>query len=1383
MKDQYEQNILTSIETLVDNALSQNNYDKTIQGTIVKITDLTMGKYLIKYQDSTFEAYSADKNTIFSKDDLVYILVPNGDMKKDKTIIGCVGGNLIRNTNVHSSGETYIKIGKTLNDNDNSFSLCSYKTEEKVIYKKGEVNYIQFNESDLLEYSQDADVLVLNFQLRSVLDRIQRTKGNYGLQIIASFVDELNNISEKTLNFDINDINGNPYNINTLTTQIKLFEDIQNIKEIKQISIYVNNFPNQREDKTDDIFFYKISFYAGKLLSEEELNSSRVDLTTPQGNSFKLEDSQKEEKIIEASVKINGTQLSDIEQKKCEFYWFKENSVININSEKYNLYGGNGWECLNDYNIITQQDLTTFVSWTPAKSVLTRTKNQILAKEESYKCVVLYQDQVIENIISLKNYGANYTITIENNEDNQFYYNYSYPILTCKINGTDESSSLYKYLWGKTNSQGVFESLEETTKDNAQYNKVLQAFNQILDDIDNEKVYKEDVEDQLQEYEKEIDKFLYKQRISNNQIININVGQISDYNIYKCSVYYKDNYLGTASYTIYNRINSDLQNYVLKILNADIIYKYDEAGIAPTSASKENPITIVPLDFALYTSQGEEINKELYKDCEVQWILPSENTLINANITTEKELQYTIENQYSTEKNNNEIQLKVVFKGQTFWDKVNLSLIKEGENGTNGTQYVCKILPNTSKNIAVPIINNGVLNYTAAAAGKWFKVQFWKNGNKIFEGTDSGLSTERARVMVQWSVLKNKYNARWSDASSISYKDNRFSYEGYFEPDKDGRDSPANIIKCTITYNEKKYYATIPIITIKTANNYSLDFKSGFLNVVYTSEGTKPSYKKEFFEIEVFRNENTLVNISQLEKSKGVSYLWRICGQIYDLETKQWIDSYSLTENEDITLLRNQKSFIPVEDYNGECVTNGLECSVLSNATNKVIGKIHIPIYLYLNRYSNSALNDWDGNKIEINKEGSYILTPQVGAGKKEEDNSFTGMLMGVIKDALGETQKTGLLGYSKGEQSIFLDAETGGIILGKGTGGQIIIDPKAQKSYLFSHNYWKQYDKKGFPLNYTDSNMSGEGLLIDLATPEIKYGNENFLVDKDGNITCGEMITSEGLLTQLTFSGSGKLGCSVKSHSSETKSYTWNPGSSGGTVYTNTRDFPSDVYSYPNPNLVACFIPKGFKIFKAIISIEHTDAILGVDYDLILGEDKGILPDYAETDTNTYGHNAVIRTSATENIGIYFADQNLLNNSFIQTIEEAVWNRDVDITQEVLLKEISGFRAVRDNPDDFGNAKIKNSIDFSEKAKIHMKPGEVNYLDIRTVDPGRSLILTPYQKVTIQDTQFGQGAYYTTWKSTKGSYNKFRNNETGKCGYGQFFITILGYYDPEEAN
>ena len=102
-----------------------------------------------------------------------------------------------------------------------------------------------------------------------------------------------------------------------------------------------------------------------------------------------------------------------------------------------------------------------------------------------------------------------------------------------------------------------------------------------------------------------------------------------------------------------------------------------------------------------------------------------------------------------------------------------------------------------------------------------------------------------------------------------------------------------------------------------------------------------------------------------------------------------------------------------------------------------------------LNRYANAAINGWDGNSVEINDTDGYILTPQVGAGTKDEQNRFTGMLMGSVKDNANNTTKTGLLGYDAGQQSLFLDAESGGAIFGKDLNGQITIDPQSNKSYL----------------------------------------------------------------------------------------------------------------------------------------------------------------------------------------------------------------------------------------------------------------------------------------------------------------------------------------------
>lgn len=166
----------------------------------------------------------------------------------------------------------------------------------------------------------------------------------------------------------------------------------------------------------------------------------------------------------------------------------------------------------------------------------------------------------------------------------------------------------------------------------------------------------------------------------------------------------------------------------------------------------------------------------------------------------------------------------------------------------------------------------------------------------------------------------------------------------------------------------------------------------------------------------------------------------------------------------------------------------------------------HRPIVLYFNRYEMSNINAWDGNKIETG-DGSYLLAPQVGAGIKESDNSFTGIVMG-LKNISGNTSSTylkkGLFGYYKGEQTICLDASNGSAIFGKsGTGGQIIIDPATTDAMLYSSNFFKNYDKyTGLPTSYGTGNYNKQGMMINLSKPEIRFGNGNFVVDKDGNTT-----------------------------------------------------------------------------------------------------------------------------------------------------------------------------------------------------------------------------------------------------------------------------------------
>lgn len=164
------------------------------------------------------------------------------------------------------------------------------------------------------------------------------------------------------------------------------------------------------------------------------------------------------------------------------------------------------------------------------------------------------------------------------------------------------------------------------------------------------------------------------------------------------------------------------------------------------------------------------------------------------------------------------------------------------------------------------------------------------------------------------------------------------------------------------------------------------------------------------------------------------------------------------------------------------------------------------PIVLYFNRYEMSNINAWDGNKIETG-DGSYLLAPQVGAGIKENDNSFTGIMMGIKNFSTGagaaSNNQVGMFGYSKGRQSLRLDARTGTSIFGiAGTaeGGQVIIDPD-NGGLLYSSNYWTNYNKNtGTPNNYLASNKSGKGMLLDLKRGHIHLGSA-----ADGKIYSGE--------------------------------------------------------------------------------------------------------------------------------------------------------------------------------------------------------------------------------------------------------------------------------------
>ena len=368
------------------------------------------------------------------------------------------------------------------------------------------------------------------------------------------------------------------------------------------------------------------------------------------------------------------------------------------------------------------------------------------------------------------------------------------------------------------------------------------------------------------------------------------------------------------------------------------------------------------------------------------------------------------------------------------------------------------------------MILNGVPNYLIPSTGQWFKVQLLRNGEKIYEGITNGISEEGSEIKVTWSMLQNKYTSSISDPSSITVTETgSFTYNGYLGKNTNGGD-PANIVKCQVIYKNLEYYATLPLITAVTTDGSEIKLKknTGFRYAVYTTDGIRPQYDdREPFIIEGI--------------SEDANIAYNLCGTIYG-EDKNGVITWQDKTDLEVNTRKSTAAWIalrPVDRYSGQCVSNAIEY-VFDN------GSIHIPIQLVYNRYGNSAMNGWDGNSILINDDGGFILAPKIGAGRKETNNTFTGMFMGEVKEAGKSKTDVGLMGYVQGQRSLFLNAEDGSAIFGKAGAGQIVINPTSNQAQIYSGNY---------------STSKKTGLMIDLTTPKIKFGSGNFEVDANGNI------------------------------------------------------------------------------------------------------------------------------------------------------------------------------------------------------------------------------------------------------------------------------------------
>ncbi len=270
-------------------------------------------------------------------------------------------------------------------------------------------------------------------------------------------------------------------------------------------------------------------------------------------------------------------------------------------------------------------------------------------------------------------------------------------------------------------------------------------------------------------------------------------------------------------------------------------------------------------------------------------------------------------------------------------------------------------------------------------------------------------------------------------------------------------------------------------IPIRRSDDYTTF--DGATKIVYNTSGVDPEYYKDPYIIYEYVNKKTSM-----------------------VPNINWMMSFGKDTRASDTDTTNLKYYPSLDSDNKLVVpsmylqNNGKAVSVVGFSFNDGIQLEWIqPLYIYQNSFASSLLNSWDGS-LTFDEENGTILSTMIGAGKKDSQNRFNGVLMGDLSPAFNTDEGVtllkdyysgiGLYGFNEGQKSFGLNIN-GRAFFGKSGHGQILIDGntgtiQSQKYLASMSNYNNGSVKTEEDINDT----MREGMCIDLdAGTIITYG------------------------------------------------------------------------------------------------------------------------------------------------------------------------------------------------------------------------------------------------------------------------------------------------------
>lgn len=840
---------------------------------------------------------------------------------------------------------------------------------------------------------------------------------------------------------DSNSMIGNPLLFKTSTEQYDIFPiDTGRFQYIEDITFYCKGFKGSADWETRgaDIFVKDLEFYGLQELSSTNGDYS-LRLSFPQGQVFEDTSVDEEENLIyppNIKVKGNMTYKNASLSTGMEWFWFvKDGLVSSAGHEDYHYLGGVGWRWLDN---VKGKDLT-----------LSAKANT--AYENIYKCVGVYNSTMtLKTEFTIYNNANRRVIAIESDLGERFRFDRGTPVLTCKIlepfmEETEPievpeklGEYIYTYRWLRKDPQG------QTIVFDTDYATLQEMYNS--SSFSEQMVLKSKL--------KELENVTFDKNKLTYPVSNIASNSTMTF---ECYVYRRKEkneedaiYIGCGQIVLKNEAAATINDYYIVIENGDQVFQYTESGVSPCNERFSDPLEVRGLVCHLYDPNGLEVNSAHYTH---KWIypigesliIPPEELEVNPSNGVEQVYRgdiapFSIQESYDYSSLNNQITCEVQYDKISVSKDTEFYFGKVGDNGTNGTDVVASIQPCGEGSA----LDNEPLTLISTSHSK-----YWNCSKSPLADTSMPLELRLYRRNsyidsseyrnVKWTMAGGSTKSKYFAAAASSATPHLASItQGSGKITNCIIKGEAKLEKVDGSGETQTHYAFYPIPIIEYAKDVnperypiSIDKKRTLKHVLYNADGRNPMYNKK---------QGVFFNFSDDDDSPYF-VSWEAKGGLGEEENTPAFDLFS---DEDYLYLQSNKNTLdgckyvyirPKDVYSGLAQNNHVKAtiSIFSEDTGKLesIANVIIPIYFSLNLYGLASLNAWDGNTIEINEDNNYIMAPQIGAGVKNDDNSFTGIVMGKATTYDQEKEQVGLLGYSNGKQSIFLDAETGNATFG----------------------------------------------------------------------------------------------------------------------------------------------------------------------------------------------------------------------------------------------------------------------------------------------------------------------------------------------------------------